>query len=121
MSVTPHAGIIDFGVFTSPSGASDGIQGEAPAPLAGQNGYVLTTNGWSPVTGAGGTAYAIIYQQVNSTLAYLGYAVPGSLTSSPVWAIEKLVFAGGGATITWANGSSSATNIWDNRASLSYS
>lgn len=121
MSVTPHAGIIDYGTFISPNGSIDGVQGEVPGPLASQAGYVMSTNGWVPSAGAGGSAYAIIYQQVDASNAYLGYAPPGSLTSAAVWAIEKLVFAGGGVTITWANGSASATNIWDNRASLPYS
>ena len=48
MSVAPHAGIIDFGTFTSPSTTVDGIQGEVPQPLAGQQDYVLTANGFVP-------------------------------------------------------------------------
>lgn len=49
MSVAPHAGVIDFGTFISPSGGQDGVQGEVPAPLAVEAGYVLTTAGWGPV------------------------------------------------------------------------
>jgi len=48
MSVAPHAGIVDFGTFTSPSTTVDGIQGEVPQPLAGQQNYVLTANGFVP-------------------------------------------------------------------------
>jgi len=48
MSVAPHAGIVDFGTFTSPSTTVDGIQGEVPQPLAGQQDYVLTANGFVP-------------------------------------------------------------------------
>ena len=47
MSIAPHAGIVDFGTFTPPSGGLDGIQGEVPAPLAAQAGMVLTTDGWA--------------------------------------------------------------------------
>ena len=53
MSIAPHSGIVDFGTFTSPAGPTDGIQGEVPAPLAVQNGYVLTTDGWVPASSLG--------------------------------------------------------------------
>jgi hypothetical protein len=49
MSVAPHAGVIDFGTFISPEPGKDGVQGEVPAPLAAEAGYVLTTAGWGPV------------------------------------------------------------------------
>jgi len=48
MSISPHSGIIDFGTFTSPSTTVNGIQGEVPQPLAGQQDYVLTANGFVP-------------------------------------------------------------------------
>lgn len=46
MSIAPHAGIIDFGVFTPPVLGRDGIQGEVPAPLVTEVGYILSSNGW---------------------------------------------------------------------------
>lgn len=46
MTVAPHSGIVDFGTFTSPVGGVDGIQGEVPAPLSGQDNYVLSALGW---------------------------------------------------------------------------
>ena len=55
MSVAPHSGIIDFGTFTSPTQSVNGIQGEVPAPLAIEYGYVLSTQGWVPNTGGGGS------------------------------------------------------------------
>ena len=60
MSVAPHSGIIDFGTFTPPDGATDGIQGEVPQPLAGQEAYVLTAVGWAPGGGGGGAVTQII-------------------------------------------------------------
>jgi len=53
MSVAPHAGIVDFGTFTSPTSSVDGIQGEVPQPLAGQQNYVLTANGWVALSSLG--------------------------------------------------------------------
>jgi hypothetical protein len=60
MSIAPHTGIVDFGTFTAPTVSTDGIQGEVPQPLAGQQAYVLTATGWAPsgggtVTSVGGT------------------------------------------------------------------
>ena len=60
------------------------------------------------------------YDAVSSVLAYLGVAVPGTATSAAAWTIRKLDFTSG-VVITWAGGTSAATNVWDNRASLTYS
>ncbi len=38
-----------------------------------------------------------------------------------VWQIFKMVEAAGVTTITWADGDTAFNNIWDNRASLTYS
>lgn len=70
------------------------------------------------------TDYATQYDQDASTpsFAYLGKAQVGSVTSAAVWQIQKLTFgADGDVVITWADGDASFDNIWDNRASLSYS
>lgn len=53
---------------------------------------------------------------------YIGEAEPGSATSAAVWRIRKLVYSGTQLTeILWADGNTKFDNIWDNRASLSYS
>jgi len=57
MSVAPHAGVIDFGTFTPPTASLDGIQGEVPKPLIGQENYVLTGNGWSSLGALGSITY----------------------------------------------------------------
>jgi hypothetical protein len=70
------------------------------------------------------TYYATRYDQdaATPTLAYLGKALVGSATSAAIWQIQKLVFgADGDVTITWADGNSAFDNIWDDRASLTYS
>ena len=53
MSVAPFAGVVALDNFKSPTIAVDGIQGQVPKPLAGQNGYVLTADGWVPIGTAG--------------------------------------------------------------------
>ena len=56
------------------------------------------------------------------TTAYLGQAAPGTATSAASWRIQKLVFGGDGdVTTTWADGNAYFDNVWDDRASLSYS
>ena len=70
------------------------------------------------------TNYATRYDQDASTptYAYLGKAQVGSATSAAVWQIQKLTFGiDGDVTITWADGNAAFDNVWDNRASLSYS
>lgn len=44
-----------------------------------------------------------------------------SLSSDPVWTIKALITSGSVISIVWANGNDLNNNIWDNRASLSYS
>jgi len=118
---------------------SDGVQSEGVNKVAS---YVWDTNSLSWVKSSGGTGpgsnvavtnfpsvqpvslptTAKRYDQVDSLNAYLGDAAVGSTPSSAVWRIQKLVFTSGGSvTITWAGGASTFANVWDNRASLSYS
>lgn len=60
---------------------------------------------------------------IDGKLIYAGEALPGSAASSPVWAIKKLIYDSEGQLVEtlWANGNSERINIWNNRASLSYS
>ena len=59
---------------------------------------------------------------VDATTTYVGYATAANsaATSAAVWKICKITSSGGEVTdVTWA--SSKYDQIWDNRASLSYS
>ena len=56
------------------------------------------------------------------TLAYVGRAEPGAAESAAAWQVQKLVFGiDGDVAVTWADGNAAFDNIWDDRASLSYS
>lgn len=81
----------------------------------------VTQNGsWTVNTVA--PSYAKRYDQVDDTLAYLGDAAVGSSISTASWRIQKLEFGvTGSVTITFADGNTNFDNIWNNRASLSYS
>jgi len=67
------------------------------------------------------TKYKIIIDDASSTVSYYGWAQIGSATSSAVWRIMKKTISSTITTYTWADGNTSFDNIWDNRASLSYS
>jgi hypothetical protein len=64
--------------------------------------------------------YAFQFDSSANPVLYLGEAATGSATSAAVWRIQKINTASG-VQITWAGGSASFTNVWNNRASLSYS
>jgi hypothetical protein len=68
----------------------------------------------------GTTNYALQLDEASATITYVGEAVIGTATSSATWRIKKLNSTSG-LIITWADGNDSFDNVWDNRASLSYS
>ena len=55
-----------------------------------------------------------------SPVLYLAEAAPGSSDGDPVWRIMQIDTTGP-ITIKWADGNNSFSQIWNNRASLSYS
>jgi hypothetical protein len=64
---------------------------------------------------------AVMVDESNPNLIYNGYALPGSKTSDPVWAILKISKVKGVTSSQWAAGSKTFTNVWDNRSKLIYS
>ena len=90
MSVAPHAGIVDFGTFTSPSGVAAGIQGEVPAPLAAQAGYILATSGWilSPIPVSGSAQLDFGAGSTEAEVVVTG--VPEVLLTSVVIAVMRI-------------------------------
>lgn len=68
-----------------------------------------------------GTQQAVIIDDTTTAnTTYIGKAAIGSATSGAVWQIAKLDTSSG-MVKTWADGDSLFNNIWDDRASLSYS
>ena len=53
-------------------------------------------------------------------VTYLGYAQPGTVTSSATWAIKRIIETGNDASIMWADGDRVYDNTWDDRLILSY-
>jgi len=56
-----------------------------------------------------------------SNVVYIGKAAIGSSAASAVWQIKKLDTSTLALDKTWADGNDSFDNVWNNRASLSYS
>jgi len=56
----------------------------------------------------------------SSTVTYIGTAAAGSATSAAVWQVKK-IDSSSGTSILFADGNINYDNVWDNRASLSYS
>ncbi len=54
-------------------------------------------------------------------VTYVGKAVAGSATSGAVWQIQRITESDQDLIIQWADGNINFDNVWDNRASLSYS
>ena len=55
-----------------------------------------------------------------ASVTYVGKAAIGTATSAASWQVQKIDETTG-LVITWADGDADFNNIWDNRASLTYS
>ena len=104
MSVAPHAGIVDFGTFTPPTASVDGIQGEVPQPLAGEESHILSASGWIPPV-SGGTVTSVA-ATVPSFLSVTGSPITTSgtlaiaLASTPT---NGQLLIGNGTGFSYAN------------------
>lgn len=58
---------------------------------------------------------------VGDTIIYKGWTQPGTLSSDALWKIQRITFTGVDKDVTyeWAD-SGNYTQIWDDRASLTY-
>ena len=73
-----------------------------------------------PVEVIGTTVFATRIDEASATVTYVGKAATGTATSSALWQVQK-IDTSSGTVITWADGNGLFDNIWDNRATLSYS
>lgn len=64
---------------------------------------------------------AVILDESTAGTTYVGKAPVASSTADNTWQIMRIVEASGVMTITWADGNTVFDNVWNNRASLSYS
>lgn len=54
-------------------------------------------------------------------VTYVGTAAAGALPGAATWRIKRLTESGGDVTVEWADGDAAYDNVWDSRASLTYS
>lgn len=60
----------------------------------------------------------------NGNFKYVGEALPGTATSAATWRIKRIEFIGGlddDIEVKWADGVSTFTKVWDDRATYTYS
>jgi len=70
------------------------------------------------------TDTAILAARVDEALGgvtYAGQAQAGTLPSAAGWRIRRLTESGGDVIVEWADGDAAYDNVWDDRASLTYS
>lgn len=73
------------------------------------------------VTKTTGSDYAIqLDDTTTADVVYVGFAQIGTATSAASWQIMNINNSSG-IVITWADGDNNFDNVWDDRASLSYS
>ena len=66
------------------------------------------------------TQYQTLIDKASITVTYVGYALPGTATSSALWRIIKIDKTSG-TKVTFADSVTSYTKVWDNRATYNYS
>lgn len=72
------------------------------------------------ISGGGSSPKAVRTDQASATILYVGKAAAGSSAGSAAWSIQR-IDTSSGTVITWADGNTNEDNVWNNRASLSYS
>lgn len=55
------------------------------------------------------------------SVTYVGYGSPSASQDQPVWKIKRLLTTGTVLAVEFADGNPKYDNVWDDRASLSYS
>lgn len=73
------------------------------------------------VNSGGSSTFATRTDDVGGGVTYVGKAVVGTLPSAASWQISRITETAGDIVIQYADGNASFDNIWDNRASLTYS
>lgn len=121
---TPSQVTIDTGKFQVVESTTQ----DNPVVIQSQQITILTAGIQGPpgVQGPAGGEEAVPYAErvdfVGATIIYRGEATVGTLDSAPLWRVRRITLnSEGDATTEWADGNSNFDNIWDNRASLSYS
>lgn len=76
---------------------------------------------WNLITQEKSDNFTKLIDEPSSTVCYIGRASIGTATSESLWQIKRISVSGNITSVEWANGDDAFNQIWDNRASLSYS
>ncbi len=82
------------------------------------------TGNLDTVTGGGGSSLSSMDYEIDEasdTVTYIGKADPGTATSAASWQIVRVTRVDDDYSRELADGDTDFDNIWDDRASLSYS
>lgn len=65
----------------------------------------------------------VLVDVVSSVLTYMGWANGGTATSADTWEIAKIEYdeSGNMISLKWADGNGNFNNVWDDRATYTYS
>lgn len=72
----------------------------------------------------GSTNFSLLFDyDGNGNQIYVGWAQPGTLSSSPTWRIMQENYNGSNqqTSVKWPNASTGFAFVWDNRTTYSYS
>lgn len=75
---------------------------------------IISTNAKTP-------ELTTLVDEVNSNLTYLGIGKLGTANSDAKWQIRRIQKVGAVTSIQYADGNRRFDNVWDDRASLTYS
>lgn len=84
------------------------------------NELAIAADGSIKITEVEAPALVAKVDVASDVLFYKGWAVSGSSTSTATWRIQRIEKVGNVFTKAWADGDRNYNNIWDNRASLTY-
>lgn len=83
--------------------------------------FTIDAYGRPSVNTGATTSYTKRFEEASAGVYYLGEAVLGSAEGSAVWRLQKITEVGSLLTIIWADGNSNFDNVWNDRATLTYS
>ena len=113
-------------ILTGAGAPSAGLGNDGDVYIDGTNGdiYTKAAGVWSLTGSANEVALTTRTDTDGGSpeTIYKGTANPGTATSAAAWRMERITIAtDGDVSILYADGNDNFDNIWDNRASLSYS
>jgi len=74
----------------------------------------------SAINASGNPSYQVALDEASATVTYIGKSVAGTPNSSALWQILKIDETSNPTTFKYADGVSTFTKVWNNRATYTY-